>query len=173
MTSQKSKKAEDLLLKYLEGENILRKKITDPKIEFGYVFGFPTGQQRHPLQVIMPKDKDYITISLGVQIQDVFVQALDAIEPNKKTQFYIELRKFLLQNNLLFRLELTLNRYQITDQIYLEESGFISKDRFFKTVRKIYNSTLYCHFLMEEYCIDKIDKKYLEPSDLADPALYS
>jgi hypothetical protein len=121
----------------------------------------------------MPINMDYIATSLGIQIEDVFVQALDAIEPQKKIQFYTEVRKFLLQQNLLFRFELALNRYQITDQIYLEEGGGISKDRFFISIRKIYNASLYCHILMEEYCIDKIDKKYLQPSDLTDPNLYS
>lgn len=173
LTGQKTKKVEDLLVRYLKEENVLRKKITNPNYEFGYTFGFPPGQQQHPLQVVMPKGKDYIAISLGVQIQDVFIKALDAIKPQKKIQFYNDVRKFLLQHNFLFRFELALNRYQIIDQIFLEEGKEISKDRFFKSIRKIYNSSLYCHILMEEYCIDKLDKKYLKPTDLTDSHFYT
>lgn len=173
LTGQKSKKAEELLVRYLKEEKVLRKKIINPKIEFGYVFGFPPRQQQQSMQVVHPKESDYVVISLGIQIPDVFVQALNAIEPQKKVQFYIDIRKFLLAQNFLFRFELALNRYNISDQLYFREGGNISKDKFFKSVRKIYNASQYCTLLLEECCMDKIDKKYLEPSDLTDPHFYS
>lgn len=173
LTGQKSKKAEELLVRYLDEEDLLTKKVSDTKIEFGYIFKFPPGQQRQSMQVINPMKSDYVVISLGIQIPDVFIQALNAIEPNKKIQFYIDVRKFLFEQNFLFRFELALNRFHISDQIYFKEGGTISKDKFFKSVRKIYNASQYCTLLLEEYCMDKIDKKYLEPSDLTDPHFYS
>ncbi|MFX1321124.1 MAG: DUF2299 family protein [Promethearchaeota archaeon] len=173
MTGPKSKKVEDLLVRYLKEENLLKKKIINPEIEFGYVFGFPPKQQRQSMQVVSPKKGDYIVISLGIQIPDVFIQALNDIEPQKKVHFYIDIRKFLLAQNFLFRFELALNRYHISDQLYFEEGGVISKDKFFKSVRRIYNASQYCTLLLEEYCMDKVDKKYLEPRDLTDPHFYS
>lgn len=173
LTGQKSKKAEELLVRYLKEENLLRKKISNPKIEFGYVFGFPPGQKQQSMQVVHLKESDYIVISLGIQIPDVFTQALRAIEPQKKNQFYLDIRKFLLAHNFLFRFELALNRYNISDQLFFKEGGNISKDKFFKSVRKIYNAFQYCTLLLEEYCMDKVDKKYLKPNDLTDPLFYS
>ncbi|MFX1411961.1 MAG: DUF2299 family protein, partial [Promethearchaeota archaeon] len=169
LPGQKSKKAEELLVGYLKEEELLRKKIKDPNIEFGYIFGFPPRQQKQSMQVVHPKESDYIVISLGIQIPDVFIQALNDIEPQKKVQFYIDIRKFLLSQNFLFRFELALNRYHISDQLYFSEGGIISKDRFFKRVRNIYNASQYCTLLLEEYCMDKVDKKYLKPSDLTNP----
>jgi hypothetical protein len=173
LTGQKSKKAEELLVRYLDEEELLRKKVSNPNIEFGYIFKFPPRQQRQSMQVVHPLKSDYIVISLGIQVPDVFVQALNTIEPHKKVQFYIDIRKFLFAQNFLFRFELALNRYHISDQLYFKEGGHISKDRFFKSVRKIYNASQYCTLLLEEYCMDKVDKKYLEPTDLTDPHFYS
>jgi len=173
LTGQKSKKGEELIVRYLNEEGLLKKKVKSPNIEFGYIFRFPPGQERQSMQVVNPLNTDYIVISLGIQIPDVFVQALNAIEPQKKIQFYIDIRKFLFAQNFLFRFELALNRYHISDQLYFGEGGNISKDNLFKSVRKIYNSSQYCTLLLEEYCMDKVDKKYLEPSDLADPHFYT
>ncbi|MFW9784104.1 MAG: DUF2299 family protein [Candidatus Heimdallarchaeota archaeon] len=173
MAGQKSKKAEDMIVRYLDEEDLLNKKVSDSKVEFGYIFRFPPNQQRQSMQVVHPINSDYVVISLGIRIPDVFVQALNAIEPHKKVQFYIDIRKFLFTQNFLFRFELALNRFHISDQLYFKEGGQISKNKFFKTVRKIYNASQYCILLLEEYCMDKIDKKYLEPSDLADPQFYS
>lgn len=154
-------KSESMILEYLREENLFSKKIDDHQLEFGYLFSFPPGPKKVPMQVIQPKQKDFILITLGIQIPDPYIKALNSIETKKMNEFYFEIRKFLLLQNFMFRFDLKHYRYQISDQIYENGEKTISKNKFFAIVRKIYNSGQYCHIILAEYCSEKIDSKEL------------
>jgi len=55
-------KTEKLIQEYLLDEGILRKKLKNPNIEFGFQFAFPPSSKGHPMSVTNPKGKDFILI---------------------------------------------------------------------------------------------------------------
>jgi hypothetical protein len=126
------------------------------------------------MQVVQPKQEDFIIITLGIQIPDPYVKALNSLDLKKKNHYYFEVRKFLLQQNFLFNFDLQHFRYQISDQIFLTPDTEISKNDFFHVIRKIYNSGQYCHMLLAEYCSANIETTDLEHSDdLFGPNFYT
>ena len=72
--SDKESKIKNLIQDYLLDEGLLRGKISDPKLDFGFQFIFPPGkdplgrQIGRNMVVIRPKNKNLIIVSLGVQI---------------------------------------------------------------------------------------------------------
>ncbi|TFF97505.1 MAG: DUF2299 domain-containing protein [Promethearchaeota archaeon] len=149
-------KIEHLIREYLLDEGILRERLKDPKIEFGFQFAFPPGKISKIMFVIKPKKKDLIIITIGTQISDPHINALNSLTKNKKMQFFIELRKSFLLKDVYFRINIQNYRYEISDQIFLKQDGTISKNSFFKSIRKVFNSAAYSNIILEEYCSEKI-----------------
>lgn len=149
-------KIEHLIREYLLDEGILREKVKDPKIEFGFQFAFPPGKISKIMFVIKPKKKDLIIITIGTQISDPHINALNSLSKNKKMQFFIELRKSFLLKDVYFRINIQNYRYEISDQIFLKQDGTISKNSFFTSIRKVFNSAAYSNIILEEYCSEKI-----------------
>jgi len=149
-----------LIQEYLLDEGLLRKKIQidDKKLEFGFQFIFPptTGPIAQNMVVLKPKNKDLIIISNPIQIAPQQVDALNALEDNKKLQFFMDLRKFFLIRDVFFRIDTQKFRYEISDQIFLKKDGTISKNSFFKSIRKVFTSAGYSNMILNEYCIGKI-----------------
>lgn len=149
-------KIEHLIKEYLLDEGILREKVKDPKIEFGFQFIFPPGPMNKIMFVIKPKNKDLIIITIGTQISDPHINALNSLNNNKKMQFFMELRKFFLLKDVYFRISIDQYRYEISDQVFLKKDGSISKNVFFNSIRKVFNSAAYSNIILEEYCSGKI-----------------
>ncbi len=143
-----------LIQEYLLDEGLLRKKIPidDKKLEFGFQFVcFKT-----KMVVLKPKNKDLIIISNPIQIAPQQVDALNALEDNKKLQYFMDLRKFFLIRDVFFRIDTQKFRYEISDQIFLKKDGTISKNSFFKSIRKVFTCAAYSNMILNEYCIGKI-----------------
>lgn len=153
-----------LIQEYLLDEGILREKVKDPKIEFGFRFTFPPGPIGKIMFVIKPKNKDLIIITIGTQISDPHINALNSLNDNKKMQFFIELRKFFLLKDVYFRINIENHRYEISDQVFLKEDGSVSKNVFFKSVRRVFNCAAYSNIILEEFCSGKI-----KPEDFTKP----
>ncbi|TFG19987.1 MAG: DUF2299 domain-containing protein [Promethearchaeota archaeon] len=149
-------KIEHLIKEYLLDEGILREKVKDPKIEFGFRFEFPPGPMNKIMFVIKPKHKDLIIITIGTQISDPHINALNSLDNNKKMQFFLELRKLFLMKDVYFRISIDQYRYEISDQVFLKNDGSISKNGFFNSIRKVFNSAAYSNIILEEYCSEKI-----------------
>ena len=145
-----------LIQEYLLDEGILREKVKDPKIEFGFRFTFPPGPTGKIMFVIKPKNKELIIITIGTQISDSHINALNSLNDNKKMQFFMELRKFFLLKDVYFRINADKYRYEISDQVFIKEDGNISKNTFFKRIKKVFNSAAYSNIILEEYCSEKI-----------------
>ncbi|MFW9902210.1 MAG: DUF2299 family protein, partial [Candidatus Thorarchaeota archaeon] len=88
-----------LIQDYLLDEGLLRGKISDPKLDFGFQFIFPPGKDPlgrpvgRNMVVFRPKNKNLIIVSLGVQISEPHVNALNSLENAKKMNFFMDLRK--------------------------------------------------------------------------------
>ena len=161
-------KIKKLIQEYLLDEGILREKIKDPNIEFGFRFAFPPGPISKILFAIKPKHKNLILITIGTQISDPHINALNSLDDNKKMQFFIELRKFFLLKDVYFRINIENFRYEISDQVFLKENGSISKNTFYKSVRRVFNTAAYSNIILEEFCSGKV-----KPEDFTKPKEFS
>jgi len=169
-----------LIQEYLLDEGISITKIPDPKLEFGFSFFFPPGnlpngmQRGKSLNVLKPKGKQFIIFSIGTQIGDAHIHALNSLEAEKKNQFFLSLRKITLLKNLMLGLDVENNRFQINEQYFLRKDKIISKNTFFKNIRRILTCTEYCIILLNEYCAGKVKMGDLsDPSFKSDFSLYS
>lgn len=160
--SSKESNIKQLIQDYLLDEGLLRGKIPDPKLNFGFQFIFPPGkdplgrQIGRNMVVIRPKNKNLIVVSLGVQISKPHIKALNSLENSKKMSFFMDLRKSFLLKDVFYRIDIKNHRFEITDQIFLNKDGFISKNSFYKSVRKVFNCAAYSNIILGEYCAGKI-----------------
>ena len=157
-------KIKSLIRDYLLEEGLLRKKIKDPKLEFGFQFTFPPGQGGHVMAIFKPKNKDLIIISSGTQISDQHIDALNLLKNDKKLHYFIDLRKFFLLKDVFFRIDVNHYRYEISDQKFLKEDKTISKNSIFKSIRKVFNCAAYSNIILQQYCSGKIREEDLDKS---------
>ena len=155
-------KVKDLIQDYLLDEGILREKLKNPKLEFGFLISFPPGLNNgHKLNVFMPKGKDFIIISLGTQINQEHVNALNSLG-EKKAIFFLNLRKLFLSKDVFFRIDAQNNRYEISDQIFLKQNNAISKNSLFKGIRRVFNIAMYANTILQEFCMGKVSQEDLD-----------
>ena len=123
------------------------------------------------MAVLKPLKKDLIIISLGTQIADAHNKALG----DKRMNFFIDLRKILLLKNLLFRIDVQNSRYEINEQIFFNKNKLISKNKFFRTIRKVFSASAYCNILIGDYCSGKVKPADFDKSKdfSSDFSLYS
>ncbi|MBD3213288.1 MAG: DUF2299 domain-containing protein [Candidatus Lokiarchaeota archaeon] len=160
---------EEIIRDYLLDEGILRKRIDNENLEFGYQFEFPPftegGNKRGQNMVVyQPKKKDLIIISIATQISPPHVEALESVD-GRKIRFFVELKKLLLLRNLFFRLDIDNYRYEISDQMFITDDEPISKNHFFQTVRKVFNIQAYSNLLLMEFCSGKIQQEDFENTE--------
>jgi hypothetical protein len=157
MSNQKSK-IKKIIQEYLIDEGLLRQRIADKdgKIEFGFQFHYPPGPSGHAMVVFKPINKDLIILSLGTQIAPPHIKALNSLDGNKKNEYFMELRKLFLMRDLFYRIDIENHRYEIIDQIFLNQDGIIMKKEFYQSIRKVFNSAVLSNILLAEYCAGKI-----------------
>ena len=168
-------KIKDLIRDYLLEEGLLRKKIKDPKLDFGFQFTFPPGQGGHIMAIFKPKNKDLIIISSGTQISDQHIHALNLLNNSKKLLYFMDLRKFFLLKDVFFRIDVNHYRYEISDQKFLKD-GTLSKNSIFKSIRKVFNCAAYSNIILAQYCSGKIKEEDFDKSKAftdSDFSLYS
>ena len=179
--SNKERKIKQLIQDYLLDEGLLRGKINDSKLDFGFQFVFPPGndQMGRPIGrnmiTIKPKNKELIVISLGTQISQNHIDTLNS--ENRKAQFFWDLRNFFLIKDLFYRIDIQNNRYEISDQIFLKSDGTVSKNSFYKSIRRVFDSAAYSNIILGEYCSGKkIPEDFIKEKDFgggSDFSLYS
>jgi len=167
-----------LIQEYLLDEGLLRNKIpTDgKKLEFGFQFVFPKiGPIAQKMVVIKPINKDLIVISNPIQIAPPHVKVLNSLEDSRKIDFFMDIRKFFLVKDVFFRIDTQNFRYEISDQIFLKKDGTISKNSFFKSVRKVFTCSAYSNMILNEHCSGKIKPEDFSKSKdfTSDFSLYS
>lgn len=175
MTNSESN-IKNLIQEYLLDEGLLRNKIPlqDNKLEFGFQFVFPKNFPQK-MVVIKPKNKDMIIISNPIQIAPQHVDALNALEGNRKMFFFMDIRKFFFAKDVFFRIDTQNFRYEISDQIFLKRDGSISKNSFFKSIRKVFTCSAYSNMILNDYCSGKIKPEDITKSKdfTSDFSLYS
>jgi hypothetical protein len=156
-----------LIQEYLLDEGLLRTKLpdTEHKLDFGFQFVFPPGPVTQKMVVFKPKNKEMIIISNPIQISPQHIEALNALEQNKKMLFFMELRKLFLSKDVFYRIDIQNNRFEISDQIFLKKNGTISKNSFFKSIRKVFTCSAFSNIILNEYCSGKIKLEDVSKSD--------
>ena len=176
MTNQIEGITKDLIREYLLDEGLLRKNVKDPKAEFGFQFSFPPGPMGKIMFVIKPKDRDLLIVTIGTQISEQHISALNSLGENRKKQYWMDLRKFFLLKDVFFRIDIRNHRYEISDQKFLLNNS-ISKNSFFKSIRKVFNSAAYSNIILGQYCSGLIEAEDFnqskENSSGSDFSLYS
>ena len=79
---------ENLIRDYLLEEGILRKKISDSKVDFGFTFSFPPGPQSQGMSVFQPKNKNFIHVVIRVQLSKNHANTLNSLKDNKGCLLY-------------------------------------------------------------------------------------
>ncbi|KKN51961.1 hypothetical protein LCGC14_0617420 [marine sediment metagenome] len=178
--SIKESKIKHLIREYLLDEGLLREKLNNPKLDFGFQFIFPPGKDRLGRQigrnmvVIRPKNKNLLIVSLGLQISEPHIKALNSLENEKRMKFFIELRKSFLLKDMFYRIDIKNFRYEISDQVFLNEDGIISKKSFFKSTRKVFNCAAYSNIILGEHCAGKIKlDDFLKSKEFPDESNFS
>jgi hypothetical protein len=157
----------ELIQEYLLDEGLLRNKLpdTDQKLEFGFQFVFPPGPVSQKMVVLKPKNKDLIIISNPIQIAPQHIKALDSMDVSKKQSFFMELRKYFLAKDVFYRIDTQNNRFEISDQIFLKKDGSISKNSFFKSIRKVFTCSAFSNIILNEFCYGKLKPEDDSKSD--------
>lgn len=155
--SIKKSKIEHLIHEFLLDEGLLREKISDPdsKLDFGLIFSFPPGPKGQRMSVFKLKNRAFIIISIQTQFSKSHINALNSLKDNKKSQFFIDLRKYFLHKEVFFRIDDKNYKYEINDQIFITNDGLISKNSFFKRIRKIFYCFITSNMILGEYCMGK------------------
>ena len=160
--SRKETNIKKLIQDYLLEEGLLREKINNPKLDFGFQFVFPPGNDPsgrpmgRTMVVMQPKSKDLIVISLGTQISKAHIDALNSLKENRKMKFFWDLRKFFLLKDLFYRIDVQNFRYEVSDQIFLKDDGRVSKNSLFKSIRRVFDGAAYSNIILGEFCSGKI-----------------
>ena len=68
----------------------------------------------------------------------------------------MDIRKFFLAKDVFFRIDTQNFRYEISDQIFLKRDGTISKNSFYRSVRKVFTCSAYSNMVLNDYCLGKI-----------------
>jgi hypothetical protein len=166
-------KTEKLIQEYLLDEGILREKLKGDNIGFGYQFSFPPGSKGHPMSVVNPKDKNFVIISIGIQISKPYIEALNSLKDNKKILFFKELRKFIILKNIFFRIDVENYRYEFFDQIFIKNDSSISKNSFFKRIRYLFNCMQYGNLILDDFCSGQVKHEDLNHTIGTDYSLYT
>jgi len=176
--STKESKTKILIREYLLNEGHLRGNLKDPKLDFGFRFEFPTGKTPdgkptgRNFIVVRPKKKDFIEISSSTRISPEHVKALNSLKDMKKEQFFSDIRKLFFLQNVFFQIDFKNYRYAVIDRIYLTRNGTVSKDFFYRIVRKLFNCVVYSIILLHEYTMGKVKPEDFSTFRSSDPSLY-
>lgn len=156
--SVEENKTKHMIREYLIEEGLLRKNLPDNKnkLEFGFQFIFPPSPIGQNMIVLKPKDKNLIVISNQIQISPQHVEILNSLKENKKVQFFMDLRRMFLVKDVFFRIDVQNYRYEISDQIFLDKTGIISKNSFFQSIRKVFACAALSNMILNDYCLMKM-----------------
>ena len=89
-------------------------------------------------------------------------------------KFFIELRKSFLLKDVFYRIDIKNFRYEMSDQVFLNDVGIISKRSFFKSIRRVFNCAAYSNIILGEYCAGKIKPgDFMKSKDFPDGSDFS
>jgi hypothetical protein len=120
----------------------------DPNLAFGFELKFPpNAPAQKKLLLLGPLGKDFIVLQLGTQMAPEHVEIFQNSPVERQVKFFSEMKKFFYARNLLYNLDAENFRWAVSDQIYY---GSLTKDFFLRTMRSVFNASLYVDEIMGE-----------------------
>ncbi|MHA1794103.1 MAG: DUF2299 family protein [Promethearchaeota archaeon] len=126
------------------------KENTEWAIELTYPFKHPAPMT---IYVVQPKKRDFLVVEIPIRMSDVHLNAFNKKGKAAFGVFYYQLRKLFLNKNLSYNINQSTNSWVISEQIYIDG---LTKNEFFKTIRKVYNTMMLGNMLIEEILNSKI-----------------
>ncbi len=148
-----SKKMMELVRDWALEEGIMSKKFpSKEELEFGFELKFPPNAPfQKNVALVCPKDKDFIVFQLGTQMSPEHVAIMKNAPPEKQVRFFSKMKKFFYQQNLLYNLDIPNLRWAVIDQVHFDG---LTKNVFFSTIRKIFNTSLYIDQILAEIILE-------------------
>ena len=173
VSQKKKSKIENLIRDYLLDEGILREKVVDSNLDFGFIFSFPPGGPKsQQMSVFKLKNRSFIIIAIRTKLSEKHAKTLTSLKNNKVFQFFHDLRKFFLIKEVYFRMDIQNYIYEIREQLFPKNDGYLSKNSFYKGIQKVFYCFVFSNLMLEEYCSGKeISSKKFGPE--FDLSLYS
>ena len=146
------KEIEKLVKEWCTDEGIFKiKRPTDDKTSFVFELTYPFNHPR-PMHFValVPKERDFIKIACGTKISPPHLQCLKKVEIRQK--FLQQFTKTMLFLQILHSLKNEKNVpvfWEISDQIYFDG---LTKNEFFKALRRIYFATVSAILLLNKLC---------------------
>lgn len=140
---------EEKIRDYAIDEGILGKKLpNNPRIDFAYEINFPP-QSPKPMKllVIKPKDAKPISIQAPTRIAPNHMNILKQQGDQSLLKFFTILKKYVLNQNLLYNIAVKDARYIILDNIYPDG---LTEDRFYLSIRKVFNTAVFMNVTLNE-----------------------
>jgi len=162
-----------IIRNYLSDEDLLTKEVSDKKFEFGFQFGYPPSSKAYPMSVVKPKGKDFVVISIGIQMSKQRIDALNSLNNKKKEDFFTDLKKFFILKNVFFGIDAQNFRYEISEQIFLKDNGKVSKNSFFRAIRIVFNCAAFSNIIFEQYSSGKVTTEEFPNLEGRDFSLYT
>jgi hypothetical protein len=153
MSENPPKKIIELVKDWAIEEGIMGKKIPPKEgLEFGFELKFPPGAPfQKTIALVCPKDKDFLVFQLGTQMSPEHVGVMKNTPPEKQVKFFSKMKKFFYTQNLLYNLDIPNLRWAIIDQVHFDA---LTKNVFFTTLRKIFNTSLYIDQILAETILE-------------------
>lgn len=153
--SNANSQTKKLIKKYLLEEDILKGKISDSKLEFGFVFSFPPGPRNQQMSVFQIKNKNFIQIAIRVKLSGNHKNLLKSSKDKNQQQFFNSIRRYFISKEVYFKIDVRNYAYEVFEQIFPNNKGYISKNRFFKAIQKVFYCFLFSNTLLAEYSSGK------------------
>ena len=128
--------------------------ISDPELEYGYLFHYPEGKPPEPTGrpylLVKEKDVDFITITTWATFSESHESAFQRLTENKKRRLAHDLQKIFLLKEFDFVIELLDVKYKIAKRIFIEKPNFKSKEKLFNTIQSLLATMSYSFKILDE-----------------------
>ncbi|MFX1297991.1 MAG: DUF2299 family protein [Promethearchaeota archaeon] len=147
-----TKEIEKKIKDWCTDEGIFKiKRPNDSKADFIFDLTYPFNHPR-PMHflALVPKERDFLRIICGTKISPPHLQCLKKVEVCQK--FLQQFTKTVLFLQVIHSIKHEKNVpvfWELSDQIYFDG---LSKNEFFKSIRKIYFATISAILILNELC---------------------
>lgn len=141
----------------------LRETLHDPKVDLCFKFIYPKGKkpQYNPVggtfMVFKSKEKNYLEISTRVSISKKNIKKFNSMDKIIRDRFFKKIVKTFLLKGYYYSFDLVNYKYVLKDHIFIDENKMISRDKFFKRLRKMNGCIMYSIFEIQDFCSGEFD----------------
>ncbi len=149
-------------------DNLKMKIIPEEEVDFAIHFEYPPNlgeadpNKSKTLALFKPKDKNFLIMSISVQISEDHRHLLQSIGNNAQIQYLLDLRKYLLLKDVYYEINSVDMRYEISDKIFFNTNSSAVESSLHTSMHKIYNCYIYSNVLLTEILLKTLDQKDFE-----------